>query len=150
MLYSRATQHAIRALTHLVTIPAGTYVAVRDVASTTRVPLPYLAKIMQSLARGGLVASRKGPGGGVALRRGAAQITLAQIVDAVDGDGAFTGCLLGLPRCSDASPCAVHEVWKTLRETLRQELHELTLAEIAPAPSRSARAARRRAPRAGA
>ncbi|MFN0152442.1 MAG: RrF2 family transcriptional regulator [bacterium] len=147
MLYSRATQHAIRALTHLVTIPAGTYVAVRDVANATRVPLPYLAKIMQSLARGGLVASRKGPGGGVALRRGAARITLAQIVDAVDGNGVFTGCLLGLQRCSDASPCAVHEVWKTLRETLRQELHELTLAEIAPAQRPDSRRTRGRAPR---
>jgi len=148
MIYSRAAQHAIRALTYLATIPAGIHVPVREIAGAAGVPLPFLSKIMQSLTRRGLITSQKGPGGGVALGRRASQITLEEIVIAIDGSEFTTGCVLGLPKCGDESPCPAHDAWKVLRETLRRQLHRLTLGELAPAWERKSRGSRRRAARA--
>ena len=149
MIYSRSTQYAIRAMARLAALPAGTFVPVRDLAHDAQVPLAFLAKIMQTLTRRGLLASQKGPGGGIALSRAAAAITLEDIVVAVDGQELVSTCILGLQRCSDASPCVVHEEWKRLRNELQRSLHERTLADIVPAgPAtrrrKSARTARRR------
>lgn len=148
MLYSRSAQYAIRALAVLAGEPPGEFVPIQELARSAGVPLPFLAKIMQTLARGRLVISRKGPGGGVALARPARNVTLAEIVCAVDGDDPVRECVLGLPRCSDRSPCPVHDVWKEVRATLRRSMHERSLADIgpgkAPARIRTRRARKRR------
>jgi Rrf2 family protein len=130
MLYSRSAQYAIRAMAHLATLPPGNYRRVRDVARDTRVPEPFLAKIMQMLARHGLVRSQKGRGGGVALARSPRRVTVDDIVHAVDGQDPGEECLLGLAHCSDAAPCIVHAVWKSLRAELDRTLHERTLADV--------------------
>jgi Rrf2 family protein len=130
MMYSRSAQHAIRAMTYLSTLPPQTYCPVREVAKASRVPLPFLAKIIQALCRRGLVSTQKGPGGGVALARSPSRITLAEVVAAIDGREIMKECVLGLPRCGDASPCAMHSVWKEVKEVLRQRLQDATLAEL--------------------
>ena len=151
MLYSRSTQYSIRALAHLATLPPHTYVPIRNLARSAQAPRPFLAKILQMLTRRGLLSSQKGPGGGVSLARNPAEIRLEDVVFAVDGVELSHRCVLGLPRCGDASPCAVHDIWKGLREALCQALHDRTLADLAPAAappepgSKRARARRRRA-----
>lgn len=138
MLYTRSAQYAIRALALLASEPRDNYVPIRDVARSARVPLPFLAKIMQVLARSGLVDSRRGPGGGVRLARAPHAVTLEEIVVAVDGEDSVRECVLGLPHCADTNPCPVHEVWKQVRPTLRRQLHDRSLADIGPgkAPKR--------------
>lgn len=131
MVYSRSTQYAIRAMAHLATLSAGEFVRTRDIARSTGVPLPFLSKITQALSRRGLVESLRGRGGGISLTRPPRQITLEDIVLAVDGIEVADTCVLGLPACSDDTPCPVHHVWKKLRGEIRQSLHERTLEDLA-------------------
>jgi len=150
MLYSRSAQYAIRAMAHLATLPPAMYQPVRDVALKTRVPEQFLAKIMQMLARRRLVRSQKGRGGGVALALPPQRITVDDIVHAVDGEDPGKECLLGLTHCSDAAPCIVHEVWKSLRVELDRTLHARTLAEVVEqSPRRRARKRRSSSSRSG-
>jgi Rrf2 family protein len=110
VLYSRSAQYAIRALAVLAAEPPGQFVAIKQLSRIAGVPLPFLAKTMQALTRSGILCSRQGPGGGIALARSAGEVTLDDIVRVIDGDDPARGCVLGLARCSDRSPCPVHDV----------------------------------------
>lgn len=146
MLYSRSTQYAIRAMTYLASRPRTAYTPIRDVAEATQVPLPFLAKIVQTLSRRGLLSSQKGRRGGVSLASAPAEILLEDIVQAVDGQDLSNSCALGLAQCNDATPCALHDVWKGLRQTLLRTMHTKSLSDFMnAAPAGRARSwARRR------
>ena len=86
MLPSRAVEVALGALPHLDPRgPSGRGVLVRDVAAAASLPAPFLAKVLQRLAFAGLVRSRKGKAGGFVLGRPAREITLEDVVLAVEG-----------------------------------------------------------------
>lgn len=74
--------------------------------------------------------SYRGPNGGVALARPAEEITLRDIIIAIDGGDIFTSCLLGLPGCGRATPCPAHENWGTLRKNIEDICRLSTLAEL--------------------
>ena len=132
MFFSRACEYGIRAMLYLATQPkAGGPVLVRDVAQDLKIPSPFLSKIVQTLAREGLINSQKGPGGGITLARPASEIRLIQVVEAID-DLEFTqACVLGLPDCGDSKPCPVHEQWGKIRERIRKMLESRTIARFA-------------------
>ena len=85
MIYSRSSEYAIRAFMHLAQAPDGKYVMVKQIAEQENIPAHFLAKILQQLARKGLLRSSKGPTGGFALRKPASEIALVHIVEALDG-----------------------------------------------------------------
>lgn len=95
------------------------------------VSLPMVAKIMNRLGQGGLVSSRSGPGGGYSLVRPADRIALMEIVALTEGQDWGMRCLLGLPQCDDANPCAMHEMWGKLRNNIREMLITRTVADMA-------------------
>lgn len=95
------------------------------------IPYPFLAKIMQTLIQHGLVESTRGPNGGVRLARPAAQITLREIVLALDGAAIFEACVLGLPGCGVEQPCPLHDQWAPARDRVRAMFEETTLADLA-------------------
>ena len=68
MIYSRSAEYAIRAFVHLATVPEGKYAMVKNIAEQEEIPAHFLAKILQQLARKGLLRSSKGPTGGFAMR----------------------------------------------------------------------------------
>ena len=68
MIYSRSAEYAIRAFVHLAQVPEGKYAMVKNIAEQEDIPAHFLAKILQQLARKGLLRSSKGPTGGFALR----------------------------------------------------------------------------------
>lgn len=74
--------------------------------------------------------SFRGPNGGVGLVRAANQISVIDIVAAIDGMGLFEGCALGLPQCSDKNPCPLHDAWRKRREDLKTMLTRTTLAAL--------------------
>ena len=73
----------------------------------------------------------RGPAGGVALGRPAGQITLKEIVVAVDGPAVFHECVLGLPGCGDRTPCPLHDEWAPARERVHRMFATATLGETA-------------------
>ncbi len=130
MIFSRGCEHAVRAMLHLAAGREPGPSLVRDVAKDLDVPFPFLAKIMQQLAKQGLVNSQKGRGGGVQLARAAQDITLLEVVEAIDGLELTRRCLLGLPDCSDDDPCQLYGQWGRIRGEIVTMLEDQTLAGL--------------------
>jgi Rrf2 family transcriptional regulator, iron-sulfur cluster assembly transcription factor len=133
MIYSRSAEYAIRAFVHLVKVPEGKYEMVKNIAAEEKIPAHFLAKILQQLARKGMLRSSKGPTGGFALRSAPDEIRLVDIVEAVDGLNAFQKCATGLAECSDDAPCSMHDGWIELRSRIMEYLGRNTIADLARA-----------------
>jgi len=131
MIYSRSSEYAIRAFVHLAQVPDGKYAMVKQIAAEEEIPSHFLAKILQQLARKGLLRSSKGPTGGFTLRVPADEIRLVDIVEALDGLGEYQKCTSGLAECSDDMPCALHDSWKALRSRIMDYLGRNTIADLA-------------------
>jgi Rrf2 family protein len=108
----------------------GNLVLARQIAKVTNIPLPYLAKILHALTKSGLVTSKRGYHGGFRLTRPAEQVTLLDVINAVDGH-AIPECLLGFSQCDIAIPCPTHTFWEVERARIMAELQRLTLREVA-------------------
>src|SRR5579875_3793770 len=97
MIYSRSYEYAVRACVHLARVPVGKCAMVKDIARDEGIPSHFLAKILQSLARQGLLRSMKGPSGGFCLDVPARRLKLLDIVQAVEGLEEYHRCIAGLP-----------------------------------------------------
>ena len=129
-MISKSALHAIRAAAILALLGKGEFAETGSLARRIDAPPNYLGKLLQSLARGKLVVSRKGPRGGFQLARDPSSIRLLDIVDAIDQVSRWEGCFLGLPTCSDSSPCAVHERWDRVRGEYLDLLTDTTIADV--------------------
>ena len=130
-MFSRACEYAIQALLDLAERPAEVYVPVREVAGQRNIPYHFLGKIVQQLTKNGLLIASKGAGGGIALARPAEEVTLLQVVEAIDGLDIATQCVIGLPACHDASPCPLHVDWRKNRIQILEMLTRKSLKQLA-------------------
>ncbi|MFN0170562.1 MAG: RrF2 family transcriptional regulator [Bryobacteraceae bacterium] len=128
MLYSRSAEYAIRALVYMARIPEGKYAMTRVIAQEEQIPVHFLAKILQELARKGLLKSNKGPSGGFTLKVPADEIYLLQIVEAMDGPS--------LSQSSDQVPWIL-DSWKALHSRIMESLGQSTVAGVAQALAES-------------
>ncbi|MEI8404799.1 MAG: Rrf2 family transcriptional regulator [Actinomycetes bacterium] len=107
--------------------------SVRDIAERTALPQPYLEQILLALKGAGLVRSKRGVGGGYVLAREPEEISLAQIVAAVDGP--IVAGDFGVPHengaCDHEGQCILLAVWAEVGEQIRDKLQNLTLADMA-------------------
>jgi Rrf2 family iron-sulfur cluster assembly transcriptional regulator len=106
--------------------------SVRDIAERTGLPQPYLEQILLALKGAGLVRSKRGVGGGYVLARPPAEITLGQIVSAVDGP--IVAGDFGQPHengaCDHEGQCILLEVWAEVSDHMRDHLDSFTLADM--------------------
>ena len=135
LMFSKGCQHAIRALVYLAERKDGGPLGVKVVSNDLDLPYPYLAKIIQDLARRDLLVSRKGPGGGIYLSRDPTKMSLLEIVEAVDGPHSLKQCVLGLPACNDAFPCPLHTSWIEIRDRALSTLLSANLSALAKTAS---------------
>lgn len=113
----------------------GSLVAASQVSGATGVPVPTVAKLMNQLARAGLLVSHRGVSGGFALARAAADISLADIVEAIDGPIALTHCCTeNRDSCELLSHCAVRLHWEPVNRAVREALARVSLATLAREP----------------
>jgi Rrf2 family protein len=126
---SQTTGYAIQALGCL-SAPAGACHRTAAVARCANVPKPYLVKIIQALARKGLVNTRRGVGGGIVLARPPERIALLEVVEAVEGEDWLGDCLLNLDDCSSQHACPTHGFWQRIRQEISAELEATTLASV--------------------
>jgi Rrf2 family protein len=133
MIYSRSTEYAIRAFVNLAQVQEGKYAMVKQIAEQEGIPAHFLAKILQQLARKGLLRSSKGPTGGFSLRTPPQEISLIQLVEALDGLTDYQKCVSGLSECTDDAPCGMHDSWKALRSRIMEYLEKTTIADLAAA-----------------
>jgi len=124
--------YASRALLSLALHGAETPTSVRDIAERTGLPQPYLEQILLALKGAGLVRSKRGVGGGYVLARAPAEISLAQIVSAVDGPIAAGD--FGEPHengaCDHEGQCVLLAVWADVGEVIRTHLQSYSLADM--------------------
>ena len=133
MLYSRPCEYALRALTYITTNIDMELIRAQEIAEAECLPAPFLAKLLQQLARSGILVSVKGPKGGFGLARPPKEISLMEVVFAVDGEDGFTRCAVGLAECSDDATCPLHDTWKPLKEEILDYMSSRSLADLAKA-----------------
>jgi len=103
-----------------------------QIAEDTGVPLPTVAKLMNGLAREGLVESHRGALGGYSLARAAERITVSEIIQALEGPIALTACVDGAAgHCESQSLCPMRGNWDKVNQAIRGALEGVTLADMA-------------------
>ena len=138
-MITQTTGYAISALAY-VAGAGGRTVLVREIAEALGQPTPYLAKIVNALARRRLVVTQRGIGGGVTLARPAGTVSLWDLCEALGDPAVEARCLLALEGCSDERACPAHQFWKTHREAVWAFLRETTLADMATFEAQRGRA----------
>lgn len=131
VLFSRQCEYAIQGILYLALKPTGEMTSIKELTKRLDIPYHFLAKILQRLAATGLLVSAKGPTGGFALGKPARDITLFDIVQAIDGADFMEKCVLGFPECSGKNPCSVHHIWGGLRDEIYRMLSTKNIAEMA-------------------
>jgi Rrf2 family iron-sulfur cluster assembly transcriptional regulator len=131
MFANKLTEYAVRGMSELACRPPDGFTLLDELVKGTDLPRDFLAKIFQKLVHAGLLRSAKGRGGGFCLSRPAHKISLMQIVEAVEGPQSFDRCVVGLDRCNDQMPCPQHDLYKPIRQRLKDYLNTTTLADLA-------------------
>ena len=133
MRLSHLADYAVVLMTAAARRPAAARLSATELASETGVPLPTTQKLMGQLAGCGLLSSARGAGGGFALARPAAEISLADIVEAVEGPIAMTVCSghEGVSDCALDAHCRVKPHMGVVGNAVRGALGAVTLTELA-------------------
>lgn len=127
---SQSAQYAISALIVLSRGEEGKAVSAAELARPLHCPAAYLSQTLARLIPAGIVDSRRGLNGGVYLLRKPSEITLLEIVSAIDGCDFWERCFLGIAGCGDIEPCPFHNVWKEQRTQIHNWLSSTTVEEI--------------------
>jgi FeS assembly SUF system regulator len=116
--------------------PAGVRLSATSLAEETGIPLPTAQKLTGRLAAAGLLATSRGAGGGFRLARAAPQISLADIVEAVEGPIAMTTCVdAGRHDCALEGACAVRPHMSVVNNVIRDALQGVSLEQLSRAPA---------------
>ena len=131
MKLSTQADYAVRAVYELARHDPGVVLHTGDIAAAQRIPVPRLAKVIHDLARADLVRTQRGHQGGVTLARPAADITVRDVYEAVEGPIIPNRCLLGSGSCDRVKGCTVHPVWRSVQAQVVQILEGVTIADLA-------------------
>lgn len=130
-MISSAAQYALRAAAYLAVGYRTEYVPVRAIAQELDLPRTFLAKIFKALVEADICTAYRGPTGGVRLSRPAGSISVREVLEAIDGPGLFTECILGLPGCGEQKPCPMHAGWAEIRGRLAERMTDQKLSALA-------------------
>lgn len=131
MLLSKSCVYGLRASLFLASNQNGEYVSIKELSKQLDISFHFLTKILQQLTAVDLLESLKGPNGGVRLSKPGDEITLLDVVVAIDGDDLFQECVLGLPGCGSEKPCPLHNIWAATRGDIREMLETNNLLDMA-------------------
>ena len=134
-MFSKKVEYALRAVAYLASKSSGAW-AVEQIAVTTKVPQPYLAKVIQELVHAGIVKSQRGIGGGITLAKSAAELTMLEVVNAVDPIRRIETCPLEL-KSHGVRLCPLHKRLDQAHALVEEAFRSTTLAEILSEPSES-------------
>ncbi|VBB69696.1 Iron-sulfur cluster regulator IscR [invertebrate metagenome] len=127
---NRLTDYAVLVLAELLRAEGPHTVS--QIATCTSIPLPTVAKLLKILSQSGLVTSYRGVTGGYSLRHPAATITVADIIEAMEGPIAITTCIEGSDKiCRIESLCPMQGHWNRINHAIRRVLEDVSLNDIA-------------------
>lgn len=134
-MLSQTVEYALRAVVHLADqTPAAR--TTEQIAEVTQVPQAYLSKVLQALNRAGIVRSQRGVGGGVSLVKSPKQLTILEVVNAVDPIERITTCPLGLA-AHGKHLCPLHRRMDDALAMMEAAFRKTTLAEVLAEPTKS-------------
>ena len=128
---SKKADYALLAMRHLAAHADRESVSARELAESYRIPAELLAKVLQRLVRAGLLESHQGIRGGYGLARPAAAVSVADVIQAIDGPVTVTACSTEEGQCEQFSKCNVRDPLWRVRERILSALGECTIAELA-------------------
>lgn len=128
-MLNQSAEYALRAVLHMAQGDGGAYKA-SAIASALGIPTAYLGKVVQQLARVGVLTSGRGPTGGYSLARRPDEISLGEIAAPFQALRPRSKCLLGNRPCDRAQPCAAHDRWRRINDEVATHLNNTTLADM--------------------
>ena len=131
MMLSKSCDYGVRAILYIAARSERQYIPIRELSDKLDISFHFLTKILQILTQKGLLHSFKGPKGGVRLAIPAQQISLYDVVTAIDGDKLFASGIIGLNACGDDHPCPLHQQWAPIRDQLENMFTSMSLADMA-------------------
>jgi Rrf2 family protein len=118
---------------HLASQPEGAVVSKTRLAGAAEAPESFVSKILQTLARAGLIQARRGVAGGFSLLARGAQASLLDVVECIDGPVALNTCVTSGESCHRQPECASHQVWLRAQSAMLAVLREARIVEMIPA-----------------
>ncbi|MCA9783439.1 MAG: SUF system Fe-S cluster assembly regulator [Calditrichaeota bacterium] len=127
---SRQTDYGVFLMTIFGREEVGKLISARDLVARTQLPLPMVSKILKGLARNGILESQRGVHGGYYLSRPADQLSVSEIIEAIDGPIAITECVDEETGCRFKSVCPMHSNWSRINMAIASALSDVTLAQM--------------------
>lgn len=128
-MFSKACEYAIKAMIFIEAYGAEKNLNLNEISEAVNSPVAFTSKILQQLRKHGLLESTKGIKGGFHINNNK-EISLKDIVIAIDGDGIFNHCVLGLSSCSSANPCPAHVAYIKIKEEIMKTMLNSTLSNF--------------------
>ena len=129
-MFSESIRHSIRAMIYLASHD-NERVMVGQIAKDYNIPKFYLAKLVQTLAKHRLIQTTRGRNGGIKLNKPAKDIRIIDIIHAINGPPPNEDvCIFGLDICTDSVPCPIHDVWKDMKENIKDNLYYQNLENL--------------------
>lgn len=133
---SKLTDYGIVLLAQFAQEEPGATRNAREMAEATALPAPVVSKMLKHLAQTGLLASHRGAKGGYALVRRPEKVSVAEIIEALEGPIALMECTAGPGHCEQEASCQVREPWQRINRAVESTLDRVTLADLAsPGPA---------------
>jgi len=131
-LFKKETEYALRGLVYIQTQnSSGHRPGIVEIADEIGAPKFYIAKILQRLAKQGIVESTKGKGGGFNFNAEQPKLLLKTIITTIEGDHIFTACGIGLKVCSCEKPCPMHDQFAPIRDSIEQLVNNESIQSLA-------------------
>jgi Rrf2 family protein len=130
MQITRQADYALRAILFLARLQPNQRAATAQIAEVQNIPPSFLAKIISQLSIAGLIHTSRGARGGVTLSRPAKDISMLEVVEAIDGPVALNDCTLNPALCPFGESCPIHEVWCVTQVDLVKKLRETNFGQF--------------------
>lgn len=128
---SKLTDYGIVLLTHIAAEPADSVLTARSLVERSKLPLPTIGKTLKMLCRAGILVSHRGVGGGYSLARPATEISIADVIAAIEGPIALTECNAAAPDLCVLEPyCPVRSNWMKINRVVSLALQQLSIADM--------------------
>jgi len=131
---TNAADYAILAMIHMACLPDEAVALRSEIAQAYNIPSSFMAKILRALVRARLLRSTRGVHGGFSLARPATEITLLDVVEAIEGPLALTDCTGEPDGCQWSGDCPAHPVWADVQEKIADILRSNTLETLVSSP----------------
>lgn len=129
-LISQGAQYAISAIIAISKHAGDGAISASSLSKSLNCPTAYLSQILAKLKAPGILNSRRGLNGGVYLAKPVSEITMMEVIDAIDGSEFFNKCFMGIEGCGHIEPCPFHNFWSVERQKIHQWLSETTFSKV--------------------